>query len=83
MGHLKEHCFCSLGHVWTADVVAEIEIILLYTVQNKVKCTLSKKKSNFRDITRNVEKNEIFRAVYRFPCYISCYIPENRLSSGQ
>ena len=42
---------------------------------------------NFRDITRNVEENEIlheiFRVVSRFPRYISCYISENRLPLGQ
>ena len=46
-----------------------------------------KSKTNFRDITRNVEENEIlheiFRVVSRFPRNISCYILENRLPLGQ
>ena len=41
---------------------------------------------NLRDITRNIEENEIlheiFRIVSRFLRYISCYISENRLSLG-
>ena len=46
-------------------------------------------KSNpkFRDISRNGEENEtlneVFHVVSRFPCYISCYIAENRLPLGQ
>ena len=48
-------------------------------------CTNSEQKviDNFRDITRNVEENEILyeilRVVSHFPCYISWYISENRL----
>ena len=42
-----------------------------------------KRNPNFRDITRNVEENEIlhkiFRVVSRFPHYISFHITENRL----
>ena len=42
---------------------------------------------NFRDLTRNVEENEIlheiFPVVSRFPCYISCYISKNRLPQRQ
>ena len=45
-----------------------------------------KSNPNFRDITRNVEENEIlyeiFRELSRFPRYVSCYISENRLSLG-
>ena len=41
----------------------------------------------FRDITRNAEENEMLRQIFRvvslFPSCISCYISENRLSSGQ
>ena len=40
-----------------------------------------------REITGNVQENEIlheiFRLVPRFPRYISCYISENRLPLGQ
>ena len=47
----------------------------------------SKRNPNFRDITRNVEENEILHEIIRVvhicvPCYISCYITENRLPSG-
>ena len=48
-------------------------------------CTNSEQKviDNFRDITRNVEENEILyeilRVVSHFPCYISWYISEDRL----
>ena len=38
-----------------------------------------KKLSKFRDRTRNVEEDAIFRVVSRFPRYISCCISENRL----
>ena len=61
----------------------------LYSVQCTVQCTIHCPKSNpnFRDITWNVEENEIlheiFRVVSRFPCYISCSIAENRLPLGQ
>ena len=54
-------------------------------LQNIVHCPESN--PNFRDITRNLEENEIpheiFRVVSRFPRYISCYISENPLSLGQ
>ena len=50
-----------------------------------VHCT--KSNQNFRDLTQNVEENDIlhkiFRVVSRFPRYISCYISENRLPLGQ
>ena len=46
-----------------------------------------KSNQNFRDITQNVEENEIlheiFRLVSRFPRYISCFISESRLPLGQ
>ena len=50
-----------------------------------------KSNPNFRDITENVQENEIplytvheiFRVVSRVPRYISCYIAENRLPLGQ
>ena len=52
-----------------------------------IKLHSSKSNPNFRDITRNVEENEIlheiFRVVSRFPRYISCYISNNRLPLGQ
>ena len=42
---------------------------------------------NFRDITWNIEENEIlheiFHVVSRFPRYILCYISENGLPLGQ
>ena len=42
---------------------------------------------NFRDITWNIEENEIlheiFHVVSRFPRYILCYISENGLHLGQ
>ena len=52
-------------------------------------CTVQKSNPNFRDITWNVEENEIlyymkYSAWYHvFPLYISCYIAENRLTLWQ
>ena len=46
-----------------------------------------KSNQNFRDITRNVEENEMLHEIVRilssFPRYILCYISENRLRFGQ
>ena len=46
-----------------------------------------KSNPHFRDITRNAEENEMLRQIFRvvslFPSCISCYISDNRLSSGQ
>ena len=60
----------------------------LYTLLHSTHC--QKNIPNFRDIIWNVvEKVEnmilhgIFCVVSRFPCYISCYIAENRFRLGQ
>ena len=46
-----------------------------------------KSNPNFQNITRTVVEHMIpheqFRVVSRFPCYISCYIAENRIPLGQ
>ena len=53
----------------------------LVRVHMELYCT--KSNTNFRDITRNVEENEIlrvneiFRVASRFPRFISRYIAEN------
>ena len=57
------------------------------TVIHDIHCP--KSYQNFRDVTCNVEENEILHEIFRlvvvsrFPCYISCYISEYRLPLGQ
>ena len=74
----------ALFIVETVLVPADYWSGLQCCIPSTVHCT--KSKQNFRDITWKVVENmiihEIFRVFSRFPCYISCYIAENRFPLG-
>ena len=53
--------------------------LLVRPVGSQVLLHCPKSNPKFRDITRNVDDNEILRVLSNFPRFISCSISENRL----
>ena len=56
--------------------------LLVRPVGSQVLLHCPKSNPKFRDITRNVDDNEILRVLSNFPRFISCSISENRLPLG-